>query len=177
MTIKVKILICITFLQIVNIYPSDSTNQVYNLSLKEIINVTYDLLGDTMYLIDENNGLFFGIEMGENINEVFKKYGYKLPMSESKIPDYKSVYDFPNVSVYVVNQAVKYLVSTYRLGKITTTKGISIGDKIKKLKKVYGKPYKKRKSNNNLLYDYIVNDYYKISFEIEKSEIVRITVY
>ena len=135
MTVKAKILFCIVFLQIVAIFPFDSTIQVNNLSLKEKINITYDLLGDTMYFIDENNGLFFGIEMGENINEVFKKYGYKLTPLDSKVSGYESFYDFPNVNVYVLNQEVKYLVSAYRITKITTIKGISIGDKKSKLKK------------------------------------------
>jgi len=181
MTIKNKMLFCITFLQIVNLFPFDSTNQVTNLSLKEKINITYDLLGDTMYLIDENIGLFFGIEIGENINDIFEKYGYKLSPSDSKVSEYEYFYDFPNVHVYVSNQEVKYLVSAYRLSKITTIKGISIGDKKSKLKNVYGKPFKKRKNvkskTGNSIYDYILNDYYKISFELENRVIVRITVY
>ena len=131
-----KTLFFITFIQIFNLFSFDSTNQTNELSLKDKIDITYDLLGDKMYLVDEKNGLFFGIEIGENINEVFNKYGYKLPPSDSKVSGYKYYYDFPNAHVYVSNQEVKYLVSTYRLGKITTAEGISIGDKISKLKKV-----------------------------------------
>ncbi len=178
-----KIVLFIFFIHIPNLYSNDSISLYDSLPLEDKIKISYDLLGDKMYLIDEDNSIFYGIKIVERIKKVFKKYGYMLSPSSSAISEFESCYKFPNVHVYISNRTVKYIVSKYRLSKISTYRGVSIGDNVSILKKIYGKPYRKRrytKENGykrNTMYDYMVNDYYKISFEIEKRNIVRITVH
>jgi hypothetical protein len=157
---------------------TDKISQADTLSLNDKLSRMQKILGENMFIFNEDSLQWCGLEFEMNDNKIFQTYGYRINKSNSDIERYKEYYDFPNVHVFLKDNKLEYVVSTYKLNKIRTSKGVYIGDKLEKLIKVYGKPsaIRKQKDTKRKMYDYNKN-YYKISFEIENKEVVRITVF
>jgi antitoxin component YwqK of YwqJK toxin-antitoxin module len=118
----------------VNKYPPNKPETEYELKL-------YKKLKDDMFLIDNDNGVFFGLDFDMDIEDVFKILQTNIQGKEPENGNMKSRFDYeykaPYFDFYTQNNKLRLIVCK---SKGITDAGIKLGDSYKDVLKAYGEP-------------------------------------